>query len=500
MRPQATEYIRTESFALRHSEKTGLGKALAGGVRAHPGQSGFRILTTGSESLDMRLALIRAAEKTIDLQYYAIHDDVTSNLLLEAILRAAARGVRVRFLIDNITMHDIGDSLSVLDHNKNIDIRVFNPLTTRDQPLLAKIVTPIVDMEQATKRMHNKALISDNQMAILGGRNLGDEYFDANADVGFKDLDILAAGPITDKISHSFDQYWNGKESFPIATINYPATDPKALDKIKIKLKENWDKHLQTADGKRMLESRLAERLKDADVKLTWARVELAADDPVKINKPEEHVVSKPLNRMVNLVDQGRSEFIVVSPYFVPRQVGVDWLSSLVKRGMRVRVLTNSLASTDVVAVHTGYRRYRRDVVRNGIELYEMKAIDNKRPKQRLFGASAPATASLHSKVYVVDRKDVIIGSFNFDPRSIELNTELALIIHSPDLAAQVLQMFNDSISADSSYKVSLDDRLLTWQTKEKGKAKYYHREPKAGLWRRVQLLFISLLPIENQL
>jgi putative cardiolipin synthase len=503
-RPKASEYKRTMSYAIAQTVPTTLGNSLSEDVKKNPGTSGFQLLNKGSESLNMRLAMIRAAEKTLDMQYYAIHDDITANLLLEALLRAAERGVRIRFLLDNIAVNDVSRSLSAMDNVQNIEIRIFNPLTTRDQSLPSRIAGLFTDLEKATKRMHNKVLIVDNQMAVTGGRNLGDEYFDAAGDVNFNDLDILAAGPVVAKMSNSFDEYWNSEDAFPILTLYPRSTDPKALAKIRQELRDNWEKQLKKPDGKQMLESRLSERLKNAEIPLIWAPAELAVDDAEKIDKPEEHVVSKPLRYMTYLANKGKNEFVLVSPYFVPQQEGVDWLGSLVKRGMDVKVLTNSLSSTDVVAVHMGYQRYRKDVIKSGVELYEMKTVSGKRPRQRLFGSSAPAHASLHSKVYVVDKKDIVIGSFNFDPRSVDLNTEIALVIHSPALASQLLKMFNETTQPDSSYRVLLDEKsktaCLVWVTKENGREVRYKHDPKAGIWRNVQWRLMALLPIEDQL
>ncbi len=502
-RPDASEISRTPSHALPAESSSPLRDALA--LAEHPGQSGFRFLATGSESLKYRMALIQAAEKSIDLQYYTIHDDTSANLLLEALLHAASRGVRVRFLIDNTSMKEVGESLSVLDGVKNIEIRVFNPLVTRHQSILSRLSSVTSDLPKAFKRMHNKAIITDNQMAIIGGRNLGDEYFEGNRDVVFKDADILSAGPIVAGISHSFDVYWNGEDSFPISALRKPTRSPEEIEKVREGLRTHWQETLASEDGKKTLASTLPARLKNGEVGLIWAKAELAADDPGKIDDHPDEAVSKPLAKMEKLLEGANKEFIVVSPYFVPRDDGVEWFTGLVKRGLRVRILTNSLAATDVVMVHAGYRRYREALLNGGVELYEMKAIGEERPKQRLFGRTAPAQASLHAKMYVVDRSKIVIGSFNFDPRSQELNTEIALIIYSPAIAEQILKMFDDTISPDVSYQVLLNterdknDRL-SWSGVENGKQVNYHTEPNAGWKRSLQVSLFKLLPIEGQL
>lgn len=499
-RQDASAYPRTRTTAIAQSTRTAIGASLADDVKRNPGMSGFRLLTTGTDSLQYRLALIQAAEETIDLQYYTIHDDITANLLLEALLRAAERGVRVRFLIDNISMDEVGRSLSVLDGAKNVEIRIFNPPATRHQSWLGQITSRLIDVSKMLKRMHNKALIADNQLAIIGGRNLGDEYFEAHPDSNFKDVDLLTAGPITDAISRSFDAYWNGQNTFPIATVRTPSESKEDIEKLRAELKAHWQKELQKEDGRRMLESHLAEQLKKGDVGLLWAKAELRFDAPDKIEHDADTVQSQPLRQLQRLTENAREEFIVVSPYFVPQDEGVEWLADLVKRGVKVRVLTNSLASTDVVLVHTGYRDYREALLKNGIELYEFKAVGDRKPRQRLFGGSAPATASLHAKMYVVDRKSVSIGSFNLDPRSRSLNTEIALVVHHKTLAGQVVEMFEEAIAPTSSYRLSLDaDGDMVWTTEEDGETETFRRDPDA-YWRKVQAFLMGMLPVEDQL
>lgn len=503
MRPYASDYPRTASFAISQDVPSALQRLMVPQVHAHPGTSGFRFLDQAPESLALRFALIQMVQQTLDLQYYTMNDDVTANLLLEAILRAAARGVRVRFLIDNISMRNVGKSLAVLNGHRNIEIRVFNPPVTRDQPFWSRIAGFATDLDRMMRRMHNKLLIADNQMAILGGRNLGDEYFDANEAVSFKDADMLSAGPIVQSISRSFDQYWNDENAFPIAAvIATPTRLARKLKRMQRKLHARWEKEAHTRDGHKLLMPEIVAQLQPGKLQLLWAPAELASDRPEKINPQQgEKTQSRTLTLMESLLEKATQEFLVVSPYFVPRQQGVAWLAGMIKRGLRVCVLTNSLASTDVVAVHTGYSRYRPAVIDSGVELYELKPIGGKRPRQRLFGSTAPAHASLHAKVYVIDRTHVVVGSFNFDPRSIALNTELAVFVHSPELAADVLRMFEEASAASSSYRVLRDDRgRLTWVTTVKKHLRYWHREPKAGLWRRIEAFLFGLLPLENQL
>ncbi|MBY0406566.1 MAG: phospholipase D family protein [Rickettsiales bacterium] len=495
-----------QSHAIAKDTPTSLNVALAPAINAHPGESGFHVVTTGSEGFRLRLALIRAADKTLDLQYYGINDDATSNLMLEAVLRAAQRGVRIRFLLDNSTFGEVSKTLSIMDDFKNVEIRVFNPFYHPHESFATRLVTTFTELDNLGRRMHNKALIADNQMAIMGGRNLGDEYFEENADMIFKDLDILAAGPIVGHISGSFDSYWNSQNTVPVQQMKAKKASPETIQVMRKQLRDHWEEVAQTPKGKELLTSKLADDLKTAPFALQWARAELAADDPAKINKDAEDTTSRPFNTLRRMVENAEHEFVIISPYFVPRDEGVAWLAQLEQRGVQVRAITNSLASTDVVAVHVGYSPQREALLNSGVDLYEMKPIGGKRPRQRLIGKKVPAHASLHAKVFVIDTKDVMIGSFNFDPRSIELNTEITIAIHSPVIARQVMALFKEVTEPDSSYRVltrkqaGLEGEGIVWKTTENQKTAIYEHEPKAGFWRKLQKMAFSLLPIENQL
>lgn len=498
----ARAFPQTPSYAIAQSDKTLLGDNLAADVAANPGMSGFRVLKSGSQAYAARLGLIQAAQKTLDLQYYTMHDDMTSNLLLEAVVRAAQRGVRVRLLLDGVHVDDVEETLSILDEFKNIHIRVFNPFATRDDGLGGRIIKTLTDIESINYRMHNKALIADNQMAIIGGRNLGDEYFEENTDVAFRDIDILAAGPVTDKLSQSFDQYWNNEQSQPIGRLRQPDYDPDKRAALRQEMAAAWAKAQAQPESPLIRGQQFSKRLKADDVRLIWAVADVLADAPEKVARDADKNSSPPLNHLRTLLDKAEYEFIAVSPYFVPQQMGVYYLTGLLNRGLKVRIVTNSLAATDMVIVHTGYRRYREDLVRAGVELYELKPIGGERPRQRLLGTSAPATASLHAKAYIVDGRDVMIGSFNLDPRSARLNTEVSLVIHSPAIAEQLMEMFNEVTSPQNSYRVVSDeDNGLVWQAlDEKKQVVEKRREPDAGFWRSLQMHLMSVLPIEDSL
>lgn len=496
------QHEKIPSYAISQDEASDLGKILE---KAMSGQeadlSGFRIFEKGEESLDARLFLIRAAKKTLDLQYYAISDGVTSNLLIEALIQAALRGVRVRLMIDDITTGDIRRSLIALDGISNIHVRVFNPVNHGGQSKLSRFIGAVTHVDRATRRMHNKALIADNQIAIIGGRNLGDEYFDTHEEKSFKDIDVLTAGPITADISASFDEFWNDICAFPIYALHKQRASGWRIRRVRKKLKKNWEKCFQNPDNRKRLDMPLAEGSGLIVESLVWAKAYLLADPSAKVRNKGDEGSSPPLRHLKNLVDQAKREFIIVSAYFVPREQGMKWIESLRDRDMTVKILTNSLASTDVVAVHTGYKKYRVPLLEKGVSIFELKPRGKKRPRQRLLGRKSPSHASVHAKAYIIDDEWAVIGSFNFDPRSAFLNTEIGLFIHSTQLANQLRDMFEESSAPDTSYKLGLaPGKKLVWTTREKDGDVRYVTEPKAGFWRRVQVYLISLLPVERQL
>jgi len=464
-----------------------------------PAESGFLVFDTGVEAMKARLAQINTAQKTLDLQYYAISDDTTANLLIEAIFRASERGVKVRFLIDDIGIGKVYRSLSAMDMSQNISVRVFNPINALDQTFILRLLSFFINKRRATKRMHNKAIIADRAYAITGGRNLGDEYFDAHAEMSFRDIDVLSTGPIAEDIAKSFDEFWNSAHAYPIRKLYSRLTGKLYIPYLRRRLKKNWEAQLkENPDAAQDLSRYLSGK------KLIHAKAEYISDKPAKMQESADDPVHGPMIAIADLVEDATNEFIMVTPYFVPREGGMAWLKEQRARGLSIEVLTNSLASTDVVAVHTGYSHHRIDILKNRIKLYELKRINGKRTKQRPFGKSAPSYASLHAKIFIVDRRHAIIGSLNFDPRSAHLNTESAVVVDSPELAAQLYKMYQEAISPKTSYKLMLESNgereKLVWLSEEDGQTVRYITEPKAGPWRILQAFLISLLPVEDQL
>ena len=495
-RPAVTDYPRTTSFAIAPAQNSALRQVLTPGTAAHPGLSGFHLITQGNDALMIRLGMIQAAEHSLDIQYYSFQDDVSGKLLLEALLRAADRGVRVRILVDDLTLKKSDENWSLLNAHPGIELRLFNPFATFEQSYISRIGNLFTSGMHFTKRMHNKAFIADNQLAIIGGRNLGDAYFDNNQDFNFRDVDILAVGPITPQVSSDFDRFWNGDEAYPFAVLQPDKTDEAAMARFRETLKSNWTDTVEK--GALAALPPVAAQLQSGTLPLIWAHAELAADTPAKVDQSKDIAVSKPADKLEQLAANARQEFLIVSPYFVPGDPGVQWLHEMIRRGVHVRVLTNSLASTDVVAVHAGYRRYRQQVIADGADLYEMEPIPGKHPKSGRFASAS--RVSLHTKIFIIDRSDVLIGTMNLDPRSIQLNTEAALVIHSPELASQLVGLFTRATAPTSSYHVTLDGSRLQWNAQENGEDVHYDSEPKADFRRTLEVNLYALLPFENQL
>lgn len=513
--PPATSLDRPVSHALADPGSTPLGQALVPLVAAHAGESGFRLLTDGTDALQMRIALARAATKTLDLQYYIAAEDTTGRLLLAAALYAADRGVRVRLLVDDLNFDDAKRLMAALSTHPKIEVRVFNPFGSARPSVFARTETFITRIDRFTHRMHNKAMIADGELAIVGGRNLGDEYFSASQKLQFRDLDVLAAGPIAEDVSKSFDEFWNSAGAYPLSSLDKQHFAEKDLHQVREALRAHWRTQAEAVGAKPLRDAPLAEQIEQHQMGLVWAHATLSADSPSKVTNPNDFYRSPPMHRLADLLRGAKQEVLLLSPYFVPHDAGVKLLSDLTHRGVRVAVLTNSLAATDAVAVQAGYSPYRIPLLQNGVELYEYQPLQRQRSR---FFVGSQSRASLHAKAYVIDRQTLVIGSLNFDPRSAHLNSELALFIDSPPLAEAVAKLIEQAMSPSVSYHVQLatpseEARLravgapesgLVWTGEQQSDAGPYLRtwslDPEAGLVRNVLTGLFLLLPIDSQL
>jgi putative cardiolipin synthase len=490
---------RTESYALRDTGMTRLAVEGASLLKAHPGQNGFRLLPDGVDALLARIALADAAERSLDAQYYIWHGDLTGRHFVHALLRAADRGVRVRVLLDDIGTAADDETLLHLDAHPQVEIRLFNPVASR----LFRRASTLGDFARVNRRMHNKAFIADNQAAILGGRNIGDEYFGAHAGVAFGDLDVLTMGPVVSDVSTAFDEYWNSPLSYPVTALLGRSSDATALAALRAELAAFIETQ-RTSPYVTRASVQLAELLAASAKDYFWGTARLLYDDPAKISRPRDDASGHLVTQFGGLASRSEKELLLISPYFVPGEKGTAWLSGLAQRGVRVTVLTNSLAATDVTGVHAGYQRYREALLEAGVQLYELKPAAPDLPARRDKTSSGSSRASLHAKTFVFDRRTVFIGSMNLDPRSLELNTEIGLVCESPRLAEELtgtLEQKLDDIAwrLERTVDASGQARIVWLEKNADGLAKRFE-EPEAGAWRRFSVWFLSLLPIEPQL
>ena len=486
-----TDYPRSDSKAFTDYLDTSVGQLFEETAVQHPGESGFAIIRKGRQAFTARVALTELAEKTLDLQYYIWEADETGRILAERLIKAADRGVRVRLLVDDITLAGRDAGVAAMDAHPNITIHVFNPFAHRD----ARIIDFTTDLGRVNHRMHNKIMVMDNAVAIIGGRNIGNHYFGVDTHANFRDLDIAAAGPVVRKISDVFDYFWNGDWAVPItALVDRPYT-AEDLDKARVTIREliaagNYPHPLD--------EDVVALRAELTAIRdrFIWAPGYIVWDDPAAINEGiKEGNIIKVLNKKVMNLEH---ELTMESAYFVIRDRGVENARLLQEKGVKMRVLTNSLASNDVVAAHAGYSITRDDLIKNGVEIYEMRP-DAGSIKQSL--VAGDSKAALHTKAMVFDRESVFIGSFNLDPRSFSINTEAGLYVESPELAAQVLDYMEEGVRPENSYRVLLDEAGdLVWVTEIDGEEVRYDDEPETTFGQRFMSDFISILPIEHQL
>jgi putative cardiolipin synthase len=491
---------RPESYALIDTGDTRLAQGRQDERAAHPGKSGFILLENGLDAFVARAVLANAAERSIDVQYYLYHDDLTGRLLTDQLLKAANRGVRVRLLVDDMGLGGRDLGTAVLDSHPNIEVRIFNPFS-RKRSRVSQFVTRLGSV---TRRMHNKSFTVDNQVTILGGRNIGNEYFEADPDLAFADLDVLLIGPVVNEVSGSFDEYWNSELVYPIQSLVKKLPTPEEIAKKKQLLADFIADQQDSSYLQALRNSDLANNIRQGKVNLYWGDAEAVFDQPEKIlddrSQSEMHLTAqfKPYS------DRVEKELIILSPYFVPGKDSVKKLVQYEENGVQVRILTNSLASTDVGLVHAGYAKYRKELLRAGIELYELNKKISKEVRKEKKGQEGSSKASLHAKTFVMDRKWVFIGSLNLDPRSVYENTEIGVVLTSPEIARYMAAKFDEGIDK-ASFRLELHEdkegyRYLLWHGFVNGEEVTFNVDPYTGFWRRLGLKFMGLLPIESQL
>ncbi|MBS0461554.1 MAG: phospholipase D family protein [Proteobacteria bacterium] len=481
----------------RPQNATALEAAIAPLAAAHPGCSGIHPLPDGLDAFAARMLLARAAQRTLDVQYYIWDDDKTGALLFDALRTAADRGVRVRLLLDDHNTAGLDEKLAELDTHANLEVRLFNPLRVR-RP---RWINYLIDFTRVNRRMHNKSITADAAATIIGGRNVSDRYFDAAADMAFADLDVLAVGPVARDVATDFDRYWNSDVACPVQRLLPRPTTARCAELAAQATRIECDP--AAAAYMRAVHALAAVReLLQGQLALEWAPVRLLSDDPGKAlgrARGRQHVSY----RLDAIIGEAASSFDLVSAYFVPTSRGVDAFAQLAQRGVKIRVLTNSLAATDVAAVHAGYAKYRKRLLRAGIALFEWRpSAQTSTGRQRLLAVSGSrfgrsSVASLHAKTFSVDRRSLFVGSFNFDPRSARLNTEMGVVIDSPALACRVEAGISQRLPQSAWQVVLAPNGRLQWLDRRDGKADRSTVEPKTHGVQRFGIWLLSLLPIE---
>jgi putative cardiolipin synthase len=493
---------RSETLHYTDTSDTVLGQSFAARRPAHAeGESAYLMLANGLDAFVARAVLAQMAERSIDTQYYMMHSDEVGTLFASQLLKAANRGVRVRVLLDDIDEGNRDFNIAVYDSHPNIEVRIFNPFARNT----GRTLQYLTGFGKQTRRAHNKSFTVDSQATILGGRNIGDEYFDHDQNLAFADLDVLAIGPVASQVSRSFDEYWNSPLSYPISLL--VDTQPTAADlEAGLQRMTAFEADMQDSEYlKRLADSELSNQLRDKSITFIWGDGRVYADPPEKLRQDTGDKAYQMWAQVKPYMAGAQKELVILSPYFVPGKSGVEFVQQLTDRGVRVRILTNSLASTDVSIVHAGYSRYRKGLLRAGAELYELNQItskDDRRAWSR--GKIERARSSLHAKAFAVDRETLFIGSLNLDARSVVQNTEIGVVIESPEMATGLAQNFDDQIE-DVAFRVTLENDAdgygsLRWHGKMDGETVTFDKDPHTTFWHRFGVGFMRLMPIESQI
>jgi putative cardiolipin synthase len=457
------------------------------------GESGFFKLFRNDDAMRWRLLLADTAEETLDMQYFIWKGDASGELLLDRVIKAADRGVRVRILVDDIYLIGADRTIAALSQHPQIEMRMFNPAQRRTNSIIVRVLEMLGNVEQLNHRMHNKLIVADNRFAIVGGRNLGNEYFGLNPKQNFTDFDVLAFGPVARKVSASFDIYWNNQWAYPGEALlqNYKNQEllPLLLEELQEQLMKNenlLEEFQQQNQNWDELFRILADNKKGGTARVIY-------DEPLIGEKiPPAQLIES----LDELTDDTRHELLISTPYFIPDDDFYKPVAELISDGVRVVVLTNSLASTNHPIVHSGYKKHRKKIIEIGVELFELRhdasargKFDTPPVKSKAFG--------LHAKYIVIDRRFTFVGSLNLDPRSIYINTEMGLIIDSPNLAAGVVAEFEEELRPENSWQVLLDDKdRLYWKAGDKT----VRREPARSFWQRFQSAFFGMFDLDDQL
>jgi len=511
--PPGASFAKVTSVALEHPEETRSGHQFIGAAAEHDGNSAYRIITVGVDGFLLRAQMIDAAERTLDLQYYIFRGDETGLLLITSLLRAADRGVRVRVLVDDGDTVAGDEQVLELAAHPNIAVRVFNPFAYRGHHKLPRVIELLMHKSRLDYRMHNKLLVADNSLALVGGRNIGNPYFQLDPESQFADDDVFAGGPIASQLSATFDTFWNSALAIPGEALQPapPGAAPVLAHGARAKAQAGRDLQNITAGGidylKLIATGEPYAGLLSGRLPLVWAAAQVVCDSPEKKAVDDGARAGLLMRRPVlEAAHSVQSELLLVTPYLVPAKQELAMLGTLRDRQVRVRILTNSLESAPDLAAQAGYMRKRLPLLRNGVALYEVRSqLANTHGSGQSAAVSRYGTYALHAKLYVFDRKRLFMGSMNFDQRSMHINTEVGLIIDSPELASQTAARFEAMVQPGNSYNLLWEPASsrrahLTWHTEENGAPVDLSREPARSTWQRIKAHILSWLPMSREL
>lgn len=491
------DYPKTASTALHDTANTSLGQKYRPEVARQPeGKAGFHLLDDGIEALAARLLLAEQAEKSIDLQYYLIKDDQVGRALLHALLRAADRGVRVRLLLDDVFTKGYDAGMATLERHPNFEIRIYNPF---NRGFAGRALGSVADFGRINRRMHNKSFTVDNQVTILGGRNIADEYFAARADANFGDLDVIGIGPVVQDVSDMFDLYWNHETALPVAAFyDKPSADPETdMQQLRKRLANAYS-DMPNGKYRDAVVDRYTAFARAGTEIFRWSDYQLVFDSPDKGLNSGSREFKQISHELLEELLRAERQLIIISPYFVPRKRGIEVLAGQQASGIDITVITNSLAANNQLSVHGGYAPARKPLLKAGVRIYEARP-DSVIAGSELVAASG-AKATLHMKAFIVDSSAVFIGSFNFDPRSANLNTEMGVIIRDSEVAESMAKRIDQRLPTDA-YELFLEDGSVRWRGYDASGAAFVEdREPQTSWWDRFLAGVMQVLPIRSQL
>ncbi|WP_436856851.1 phospholipase D family protein [Citrobacter tructae] len=490
MTKKQPSFIRDYSPSKAMNELTRLARAIVPLCKNHPNECGILALDDSLDAFAARYLLAEMAETTLDVQYYIWEEDMSGRLLFAVLLAAAKRGVHVRLLLDDNNTPGLDDTLKMLDAHPNIEVRLFNPFSFR----MLRALGYLTDFARLNRRMHNKSFTADGVVTLVGGRNIGDAYFGAGEEPLFSDLDVMAVGPVVKDVADDFERYWRCDS---VSTLKSVLALSEEEITERIELPESW---YNTDITRRYLHklqtSQFMSHLESGALPLIWARTRLLSDDPSKgEGKVPRHSLLP--QRLFDVMGSPGERIDIISAYFVPTRAGVAQLLQLVRKGVKIAILTNSLAANDVAVVHAGYARWRKKLLRYGVELYELKPTQEHDRVLHDRGLTGNSGSSLHAKTFSIDGRKVFIGSLNFDPRSTMLNTEMGFVIESETLATLIHKRFTQS-QRDAAWQLRLDRwGRINWVDRQQGNEVVLKKEPATGFWKRVLVRLATILPVE---